>query len=53
MHAEGRSGKPDRVHEVYGQLCAMLQKEIDALQLPSDKSEEIWKSYTAENCGWP
>jgi DNA-binding SARP family transcriptional activator len=47
MHAEGRCGKPERVHEVYGQLCAMLQQEIDELQMPSDKSEEIWKTYTA------
>ncbi|MDQ1394269.1 MAG: hypothetical protein QOF30_3246 [Acidimicrobiaceae bacterium] len=45
MHAEGRSGRPTRVHEVYGQLCLMLQKEVDALQTPSDESEEIWKSY--------
>jgi DNA-binding SARP family transcriptional activator len=48
MHAEGRSGKPERVAEVYGELCSMLQTRIDALQLPSDKSEEIWKTYTAE-----
>jgi hypothetical protein len=39
------------VHEVYGELCAMLQQEIDALQCPSNKSEEIWKSYTAESGG--
>jgi DNA-binding SARP family transcriptional activator len=48
MHAEGRSGKPARVQEVYGQLCLMLQKEVDLLQSPSDESEEIWRSYTAE-----
>ena len=48
MHAEGRSGKPARVNEVYGRLCVMLQKEVDALQTPSDESEEIWKSYTAD-----
>jgi DNA-binding SARP family transcriptional activator len=41
MHAEGRSGKPARVHEVYGHLCMMLQREADLLQTPSDKSEEI------------
>ena len=51
MHAEGRSGKPARVHEVYGQLCMMLQREVDVLQTPSDKSEEIWKSYTVEDAG--
>jgi DNA-binding SARP family transcriptional activator len=47
MHAEGRSGKPARVDQVYGQLCLMLQKQVDVLQTPSDESEEIWKSYTA------
>ena len=51
MHAEGRAGKPDRVHEIYGRLCAMLQMEIDVLQTPSDTSEEIWKSYTAAGRG--
>jgi DNA-binding SARP family transcriptional activator len=48
MHAEGRAGRPARVHEIYGQLCSMLQKHVDFLQTPSDKSEEIWKSYTAQ-----
>lgn len=51
MHAEGRSGKPARVNEVYGQLCRLLQNEIDTLQTPSDETEEIWKSYTAERAG--
>jgi len=51
MHAEGRSGKPARVQEVYGMLCLMLQREVDMLQTPSDESEEIWKSYTAAGHG--
>ena len=48
MHAEGRAGKPDRVQEVYGQLCAMLQREIDVLQTPTDTSEAIRDTYTTQ-----
>ena len=53
MHAEGRAGKRARVHEVYRELCAMLQREVDVFQTPSDKSEEIWRCHTSQHAGTP
>ena len=47
MHALGRSGRGDRVTEIYRRLCSMLQRRIDPAQSPTPESETIWRSYAA------
>jgi DNA-binding SARP family transcriptional activator len=47
MHILGRSGRPDRVTEIYRRLCSMLQTRIDPSLAPTAESQSIWRSYRA------
>ncbi|MHB1855053.1 MAG: BTAD domain-containing putative transcriptional regulator [Acidimicrobiales bacterium] len=47
MHIAGRSGRPDRVEEIYRRLCRALQRHLDAGLSPSEASEAVRSAYCA------
>jgi DNA-binding SARP family transcriptional activator len=51
MHICGRSGRADRVTDIYKRLCSMLKARIDPTLVPSAESEGIWKSYLNTDMG--
>lgn len=51
MHICGRSGRADRVTDIYKRLCSMLKARIDPTLVPSAQSEGIWKSYLNTDMG--
>ena len=45
MHALGRSGRSDRVPQVYQKLVTALRTHYDDAMTPADDTETVYRSY--------